>query len=294
MSAQTVVLAMASIVLPPRQRARWREEASAVLMEVSGARRWWYTVDTVVKVPVLAWHYRRGRADRLPVAGRRIAAVVGAALLASALMMAADLLALPPLRASGVIGFDLYVETSRALPVLSLLDPSVRLLMLGGLFALVAARSFRMAQRPGGGLQYADSGALLVTALVIAGTVGAWPLSIELDAPAVAVAGSALPGAWLVVTCASALRRRTGPRPLALAGIVAGVTLTAVLVALPLRLLLPGSPALPVLVGHLSLLAVPAYLVWSGWTGVRLLLGRPDLLVARPAGPAGARPGEVR
>jgi hypothetical protein len=95
MSLHTIVLRIASIVLPRHHRARWREEASAVLMEVSGGWRFWYTLDTAVKVPLLAWEHRRGQAGAVPVHGRKVSAVVGAALLVSALAMTADVFRCP-------------------------------------------------------------------------------------------------------------------------------------------------------------------------------------------------------
>ncbi|GIJ70870.1 DUF4304 domain-containing protein [Virgisporangium ochraceum] len=53
------MLRLGSVILPPAHRDRRREEAAAVLMDVSGRRRFRYTVDTVVKVPVLAFEHRR-------------------------------------------------------------------------------------------------------------------------------------------------------------------------------------------------------------------------------------------
>jgi hypothetical protein len=279
MSVQTVVLGIASIVLPRRHRARWREEASAVLMGVSGVRRLWYTVDTVLKVPILARHHRRGQADGLP--GRGISAVVGAALLASALAL------LSPFH-SGV---------PRMLPggaVLAVWEPFAYLLVMGGLFALVAIRSFQFARRRGGGLQYADSGAVLITLFAGTGPVVASPLSIALNLPVVALVGSVLPGVWLAAICAMALRRRTGPWPLAVVGTIAGLALIGVLGSLPLGQVLPGHQPLALLVGQLSsAVAAPTYLIWSGWAGIRLLLGRQDLLMAWPSTPDGMRPDQT-
>jgi hypothetical protein len=279
MSVQTVVLGMASIVLPPRHRARWREEAAAVLMEVSGVRRLWYTVDTVLKVPILARQHRRGHADGLP--GRGISAVVGAALLASALALIFPVLSGVPRTLPGV-------------PVLAVWEPLAYLLVLGGLAALVAARSFRSVRRPGGGLQYADTGALLITVLVGTGPVVAWLLSIALNLPVVAFVGNVLPGMWLAAICAMALRRRTGPWPLAVVGTIAGLALIGVLGTVPLGQMVPGHEPLALLVGRLSsAVAAPTYLIWSGWAGVRLLLGRQDLLTAWPSAPDGLRPDEA-
>jgi hypothetical protein len=286
---------MASIVLPRRHRARWREEASAVLMGVSGVRRWWYTVDTVLKVPILARQHRRGparQADSLP--GRGVSAVVGAALLASALAVAADLFALYLLREPGPIGADVYFDVSDALPVITMSDPFGHLLVMGGLFALVATRSFLSARRPGGGLQYAHSGALVITVFAGAGPVVAWLLSITFNLPVVALVGYVLPGVWLATVCVMALRRRTGPWPLAVVGTVAGLTQIGSLGAPPLVQAMFGHQPLALLVGHGSLVGTAlTYLIWSAWAGVRLLLGRQDLLMARPPTPDGLRPDEA-
>jgi hypothetical protein len=292
MRVQTVVLGIASIVLPRRHRARWLEEASAVLMEVSGVRRLWYTLDTVLKVPLLARQHRRGQADGL--LGRGISALVGAALLASALAVTADLVAVNLLRPPGAIAPDVYVAVPHVLPVLRISDPFGYLLVMGGLVALVVARSFGFAQRHGTGLRYADSGAVLITAFVATGPVVAWPLSIALNLPAVALVGSVLPGVWLAAICALALRRRTGPWPLAVLGTIAGLALIGVLGNLPLMRLMPGQQPLALLTGQLSLVvAAPTYLIWSGWAGVRLLLGSRDLLVAQPSSPDSQRPDEA-
>jgi hypothetical protein len=276
MSVQTVVLGIASFVLPPRHRARWREEASAVLIEVSGVRRLWYTIDTVLKVPLLARQHHRGQA--VGQSGRWISAVVGAALLASALALLAPLLSGIPRVPSGPV------------PVLAVTDPLAYLLALGGLFALVATRSFRFVRRPGGGLRYADSGAVLITVFAGAGPVVALPLSVVLNLPVVALVGNVLPGVWLAVICAMALRRRTGPWPLAAIGTVAGLALIGVLGSASLGNVMPGEA--PPLVARVSTaVAVPAYLIWSIWAGVRLVLGRQDLLIARPPTTDGLRPG---
>jgi hypothetical protein len=58
---------------------------------------------------------------------------------------------------------------------------------------------------------------------------------------------------------------------------------------------MPGHLSLALLIGQVSLMvAAPAYLIWSGWAGARLLLGRRDLLIARPTTLDGLRPGEAR
>jgi hypothetical protein len=248
-----LLLRLASVILPPAHRDRWREEAAAVLMDVSGRRRFRYAVDTVLKVPLLAVEHRR----RQPV--DLVGAVVGGALIASVVAIL-----------SGV----LPGAAPRALPGAGTPDPVGYLLVLGGLVAVVAARSFRTARRHGGGLTYADSGAVLVTVAVGAGPLLVAPLGL----PVVTLVGTVLPGVWLAVVSATALRRGEGPRVLAVVGMVAGLALVGVLGSVPLLRLVPGVHV----VGLASMVvAAPSYLVWSLWSGARLLLGRGDLLVAR-------------
>jgi hypothetical protein len=288
MTVHNVLLGIASIVLPQRHRARWREEASAVLVEVTGMRRVWYTLDTVLKVPILARQHRRGRTSGLPgreisAVDRAVSALVGAALLVGVLAFLAPVLAGGP-----------RIPLGEPLPVLAVSDPRAYPLVMGGLFALVTARSFRSARRHGGGLRYADSGALLITVFVGAGPLVAWPLTIAFNLPVMALVASVLPGAWLAAICAMALRSRTGPWPLAVVGVIAGLALIGALGSEPLGHVTPGQRPLAVLVGGLSTaVAVPAYVLWSGWSGVRLLLGRPDLLIAWPPIPPVVRPDEA-
>ena len=92
-----------------------------------------------------------------------------------------------------------------------------------------------------------------------------------------------------------ALRRRTGPWPLAVLGTIAGLAQIGALVALPPLAVMPGHQPAALLIEHWSLLvgAALTYLIWSRWAGVRLLLGRQDLLLARPATSDGLRPDEA-
>jgi hypothetical protein len=190
--------------------------------------------------------------------------VVGAALLASAVALVAPLLSGTPRVPSGPI------------PVLAVMDPRAYLLALGGL----------------GGLRYADSVAVLITVFAGTGPVVALPLSIAFNLPVVALVGSVLPGLWLAAICVIALRRRTGPWPLAAIGTVAGLALMGVLSSMPLGEMMPWQH--PLLIARLSsAVAVPTYLIWSVWAGVRLVLGRPELLSAEPPTPDGLRPGEA-
>jgi hypothetical protein len=253
--ALAVLLAAASLVLPRPRRARWREEAMAVLLATSGARRLGFTLDTVVKVPVLAWHYHR--TDPLPPVGRWPAALAGAGLLSTPVLIVAALSLAP------VIGED-------AAEFLFLMAP-------GGMLPLVAVRSFRVAAHRGGTVaRYVV--ALLVTVFAGTGPVAAGALSVLVGVPGIALVGSVVPGGWLICVGASALARRHGPPSLAVVGMVAGAALVGVLLGLQLTMLAAGSAGLLSALTALSLFAlVPAYLVWSLWSGTRLLRGSGDL-----------------
>jgi hypothetical protein len=243
-------------VLPRARRSRWREEALAVLLATTGARRLLFALDTVVKAPVLAWHYRR--TDPLPAARRWSAALAGAGLLsAPALILAA--LVLPP-----VIGED-------AAELLFLGAP-------GGMLAVVAVRSFRTAVHRGGtATRYAAAAVLTVFAGT--GPVAAGALSVAVATPGIAVLGSVVPGAWLLAVCGAALARRQGPAGLAVTGMVAGAALTGVLLGLQLTTQVAGLGGPAGVLTALSFAAlVPSYLVWSVWSGVRLLRGSTELL----------------
>lgn len=244
-----VVLAAASVVLPRSHRARWREEATAVLLATSGTRRLRYALDTVVKSPVLAWHHRR--ADPLPPVRRRPAALAGAGLISTPVLIVAALSLAP------VIGED-------AAELLFLAAPC-------GMMPLVAVRSFRGAAHRGGTApRYLAAAALAVFAGT--GPVAAGALSVAVGVPGIALAGSFVPGVWLVAVCGTALVARLGPAALAVLGMIAGTALTGVLLGLQLAAQAP--PALSVLS---FLVLVPTYLSWSLWSGARLLRGRGDL-----------------
>ena len=249
------LLAVASLVLPRARRACWREEAMAVLLATSGARRLHFALDTVVKVPVLAFHYRR--TDPLPPVRRWSAVLAGAGLLSTPVLIVAAL-ALAP-----VIGED-------AAELLFLGAP-------GGMLAVVAVRSFRSAAHRGGSAgRYAA--ALVLTVFAGTGPVAAGALSVAVAVPAIALAGSVVPGAWLIVVCGAALARRQGPVALAVAGVLAGAALSGVLLGLQLVTRAPGAGGVQVLAALSFAVLAPSYLLWSLWSGVRLLRGRTELL----------------
>lgn len=253
MRAVTAVLAAASLMLPPAHRARWREEAAALLMEVHGARRWWFTLDTVLKAPVLAWSHRVAEPS-LPEPGRAVAALTGAVLIVAPVLAVAAVVLAP------AMGED-------AAEFLFLMSPC-------GLLGFIAVRTFRRARHHGGGLgRYLAAG--LVSIFAGTGPVASGALSVALDAPVLAMAGAALPGAWLAAVSTMTLARRNRPRALGLLGLVAGTGLAGVLTGVQVVSHVPAAGVAASLVTALSaMLLIPSYLAWSTWTGVRLLLGR--------------------
>lgn len=250
----TALLALASLTLPAAHRARWREEAAALLIEVHGARRWWFVVDTVVKVPALAWCYRVLEPP-LPTPARAVTTLTGAALIAMPVLAVAAILFAPALG-------------EPTAEFLFLLSPC-------GLFGFVAVRTFRGARHRGGGFRRYTVAAL-VTAFAGTGPVVAGALSVALDMPVIAVLGAVLPGAWLVAVNATVLARRSCPRPLGLFGIAAGLGLTGVLLGVQLT---PYLEAAAAATAFSLLVLIPSCLVWSTWTGVRLLRGQARQLV---------------
>lgn len=255
------LLAVASVALPQPHRARWREEALAVLLAVRGRRRWYYALDTVLKVPLLAWQHRR--AEPLGEPARWLTTLAGAGLLSTPVLIVGALAFTP------VIGED-------AAEFLFLLAPC-------GMLPAVAARAWRwVAHRGGGPVRHAL--AVLLTLFAGTGPVAAGALSVALGVPTVALVGSVVPGLWLVVTNGADLRRGRVPAALGGLGATAGVALAGVLLGLQLGLVHPGLSWLALAIGALSFLTlVPSYLAWSVWTGVRLLRGpTPDARPTRP------------
>ncbi|MEU4559401.1 hypothetical protein AB0F72_13530 [Actinoplanes sp. NPDC023936] len=246
----SAVLAVAALMLPAGRRARWREESLALLAEVHGVRRWWFALDTVVKAPVLAGQFR------VPVAppGRWVSVLTGAALIGGSLAVVLAVL-LPP------------AVPEDAAEFLFLLAPC-------GLAGVVAARSIATARAYGGGLLPYLMAALTI---VFAGTgpVAAGLLSVVTGTAAVAVLGAVVPGAWLIGVSAGALRRRTSPAGLAVSGLLAGAGLLGVLVGLQLVTHVPAirQPASALTAVSVFVL-VPAWMVWSLWTGGRLIRAR--------------------
>jgi hypothetical protein len=257
-----LLLRVASRALPAVHRARWREEALAVLLDTSGPRRWRYAVDTVVKAPVLAWHLRRAGSGRRST--DRGAALAGAGLLAIPVLVLGAV-AMPPL-----VGED-------TAELVFLLAPA-------GMLPVVALRSWRSARRRGGGpLRLAA--AVVVTVFAGTGPVAAGALSVATGLSWIAVPGSLVPGLWLAGVGGLALVRRVGPAALAVIAAVAGAGLTGILLSLQLTIV--GAPhAMTLPVSALALLAfVPSFTVWTVWSGTRLLRGHAELLTT-PSPPA--------
>lgn len=258
-----ILLRVTSRTLPAAHRARWQEEALAVLLHTSGRRRWRFTWDTVVKAPVLAWHLRHTDPGRPSTDwGARLAG--------------AGLLAIPALVLGGL-----------ALPALVGEDAAefVFLLAPAGLLPVVALRSWRSALRRGGG-PLRIAAAVVVTVFAGTGPVAAGALSVVTGLPLLALPGSLVPGLWLAGVSGLALARRVGPTALAVIGTVAGAGLTGILLGLQLMML--GAPQqVTLLLSAFALLTfVPGFTVWTVWSGTRLLRGHADLL-AVPAPTAG-------
>ncbi len=253
----TALLAVASLVLHPAHRARWREEAAALLFEVHGARRWWFALDTVLKAPALAWCHRVDEPPQ-PQPGRAVAALTGAGLIATSILAVA------------AVGLA---------PVLG--EPAAEFLFLVspcGLLGFVVVYTLRRALHRGGGLGRCTR-AGLVSAFAGTGPVAAGALSVAVDAPMIAVLGAVVPGGWLAAVSTIGMARRSWPRPLALLGLVAGVGLVGVLVGVQMVAHLPAArPAASAMTALSMVLLVPSYLAWSVWTGIRLVLGRAQQL----------------
>ncbi len=248
------VLALAAFTLPPAHRARWREESLAVLMAVHGVRRWWFTVDTVIKVPLLAGQFR----EPVPPPGRWLSIISGGALIGTS-VLAAGALMLP-----SAIGED-------AAEFLFLLAPC-------GLLGVVAVRATWTARSYGGGLlSYLT--AATITVFAGTGPVAAGALSVATGRPVIAILGAFLPGLWLLTVSGAALARRSCPPAQALSGIIAGTGLLGVLVGLQLVTHVPSvrGPASALTALSLALFA-PAWTVWSTWTGLRLIRTRQRLV----------------
>ncbi|MFB9543700.1 hypothetical protein [Micromonospora sagamiensis] len=243
------LLVVASVGLPARHRARWREEALAVLLAVRGGRRWRYAVDTVAKVPLLAWQYRRTDPPGEPARWPSI--VAGAWLLGTPALLAGAVVAAP------VIGED-------AAEFFFLLAPS-------GMLPVVAVRAGRWAVNRGG-VAFRCTVVALLAAFAGTGPVAAGALSIALDQPLVALVGSVVPGLWLIATNVADLRRGRQPAALSGLGATAGAALVGLLLGLQLAMLSAGTSRPATALGALSfLLLVPTYAAWSVWTGLRLL-----------------------
>ena len=248
------VLALAAIMLPPAHRARWREESLAVLMAVRGIRRWRFAVDTVVKAPLLAGQLR----EPVPPPGRWLSALSGGVLIGTSLL-AAGALTVP-----SAIGED-------AAEFLFLLAPC-------GLLGVVAVHATWMARSYGGGLLPYVS-AVTITVFAGTGPVAAGALSVATGWAAIAILGAVLPGLWLLTVSAAALARRSCSPAQALSGIIAGTGLLGILLGLQLVTHVPSFRGPASTLTALSLvLFVPAWTIWSTWTGLRLIRARQRLV----------------
>lgn len=257
-----LLLQVGSFALPRPYRARWLEEALAVLYEVHGWRRWWYGVDTALKAPLLAREYQRG-----PV--------------------------LPPRWLTMFAGATLAVWPAFTLGVLILGQPddgrlvaSILLLPLG-LLPVVAGRSFHVAARRGGGaVRYAA--AAVLTAAIMFGPFATIRAALA-ERGDVTVLGMTLLGGWLVWVNLTILRRRIGAADQATLGLISGVPIAV----LPIAAVQGGSLASSLVFFGMGM-TVPVLGTWCLLAGLRMLAGRPDLMLDRPLAdvvPAGPEPG---
>jgi hypothetical protein len=214
---------------------------------VHGWRRWRYTVDTALKAPLLAREYQR--APLLPP--RWLTGSAGAALVVTPFL---------------VVG-SVYLGATRV---------EVILLMLLAPVPTVAARSFLLATRRGGGVRFAGAAAL--TAAVVVGPIGTIN-AVFTDRGDWTAVGASLLGTWLVWVNVGILRRRAGAADQAVLGVTAGVSI-ALLSAV--SLVTEGMMWGFVLFGIVA--TVPLLALWCLMAGARMLVGRTDLVVDSDAG----------
>ncbi|GAB7051446.1 hypothetical protein [Catenuloplanes indicus] len=232
-------------LLPPAHRDRWREETLGLLHDVRGARRWWYAADVLIKLPALR-RSLTGRPSRLAPALAGAAMLVTTALVAGAPLLAT------------IIGED-------SAEALFLLGP----LGIAPAVALRAAASGRGPLRTALTVTGCGFGAVLAGILVaLAGAGG--PLAGVLVVAAVLCALG--PAGWLIGTSVADLRAGRVPAGLSAAGLMAGGALTLMLICFGVGLSRGGLPPSMQSLAVLGIaVLVPSYLVWSVWTGVRLL-----------------------
>lgn len=240
-----LVLRIASLVLPSPYRVRWREEALAVLAEVHGWRRWRYALDTAVKVPLVA---RECRVD-LAAPPRWQLDVAGFALLAAPALVFAGMMLLR----------DEYGGTDR----LAYLLPA---------FGVVPAVAIRSAHLAAGTAGYCRAVAL--TVLAVTAPTAALFLDDFMLAYAVAMA---VPNAWLVTVGLTALARRIGPADQATLGVITGLIYPFGLLGLLSSRLIIFGFFLLVILFNIGLVTI-----WSVLAGLRLVVGRPDLVLRNP------------
>ncbi|MEH1130170.1 hypothetical protein [Micromonospora sp. CPCC 206061] len=246
------LLEVGSWLLPRSRRARWREESLSLLLDVNGWRRWWYTVDLLVKVPMLAWHLHPRPAARWPSPAAVLAGM--------GLVLAA--FAVP---GAYVLSPFLGEQNTEAL---LLLAPF-------GLAVAITRHAVRRARRPVLAVPVVVFGAfgpLVGVGILAAGAAApGWIQSATAIAGYAALAG---PGVWLAANSWRAIRHRQRQRPMHAFGLIAGSAFVLTIAGLLWPVLIGGSPPLPVLVamamGLYAFLA--AFPVWAAWTGVSQII----------------------
>lgn len=249
----TFLLHLGGSLLPAAHRARWREETLALLLAVHGRRRWRYTADVLLKVPLLAWQLRRGSG-----VGRRSPGAV----FAGAGLLLAAMLVVGAMTLSTVLGED-GAEAMLVLAPLALAPCIIRQVRQSVPYQLAAVPV----------IVCTAFGPVVAVAVLAAGRLappGLQPLLVT-----VGYAALAGPGAWLAVTSAAALRRRAEPPVLHALGLLSGGAFVLAIAALTWQIRAGGSP--PALVGLVMFLALftflGSFLGWAVWAGLRLMFG---------------------
>jgi hypothetical protein len=263
------VLALAARTLPAQHRPRWREEALGVLLAVRGPQRWWWTLDTVAKVPVLAWQYRRGR-PRSGSVPWSVSLTIG-----------------------GLTGMALILIGAATLTLVVDDDAAYRVLVVSlcGLLPLVTVRTWRWARRHATPAHYAIAallipfagtgpfalyGYLTFTALIDA----SWllvPFTLQL---------AFVPPLWLAAHGIVTLVRGSQPAVLGVLAMLAGIGHIGLYAGAHLEgAATLGMTAVPVEVGvTVKTLSLAVFLasgvIWSVWSAARLYGGHHDLVTA--------------
>ncbi|WP_203899293.1 hypothetical protein [Virgisporangium aliadipatigenens] len=240
-------------LVPAERRERWREETLADLLQTHGRRRWWFTLDALLKAPLL----RGPIVLHAPEVG---AAFEAACLMVLAVLLPASVLVLPALAGEGVSGTALVMTPFLLVP--SVVRHHAQALRTGGrarraAIAIVAFCGFGP----------------LIGALVSWGTQYVEPLRDI--GPAVGLVAFAGPGMWLVYTCVTAMARATRPFVLAGAGASAGASMIVLITGLLLTYTDAGGVWRDLVIVFSMCGVLFGLSFWAAAQGVWLLLSGP-------------------